>query len=280
MVTGIRLPSFYYPGMNGLAGGPPRREAPVASDLLALQATSETGAQISITTDEGDTVTITLHSELDANYAFYRRSGDGTSIEATAFTASASRDVEISVQGDLNEQERTDISNLLKRLDHVIRSFVKGNFNAAVHQALEGPSLDSLSGYTLNVEHTDSLTLIRATGGAPQGSSDPGTQEFSPLPRAQIQSPLGGPRPEVKDVLDEMLKAAKESRIDLAKSGKVLVKLLRQLLHRMAHEPGMGPARPALDEIAARFPEHLRSADSDCAAPAAANTDAPEPARC
>lgn len=284
MVTGIGFP-FYSPSLYGWGSAPPRKEAkeaPVANNLLAVQASSDTDAQISITTAEGDTVTISLHSDLDAGFAFYRPSGTdgGTNVQAAVLTSSASRSMEITVQGDLNDQEKADVSNLLNRLEHVIRSFLKGHFGAAIHQALEGPSLNSLAGYSLDVEHTESLTLVRASDSATQDPAgtgtidqpatqptpettpppDPATDGVSFLPRSPVQSPLGGPQPDVKDVLDQLVKTAKDSGIDLDRFAQVLTRMLRELLHQIGREPGMEPARPALKEIGARFPEHLHHA--------------------
>jgi hypothetical protein len=242
MVTGIGLPGFRT-GLYGWAGSSPGKPGPAGTSLVALGASSETDAQITIKTAEGDTVAITLDSQIDATYAFYSRPGtnDATSLRAEILTASASRDVSISVQGDLNEQERADISSLVKQLERVIRSFLKGNMSAAVHQALGGPSLDSLAGYALNIEHTDSLALIQAAGGA--------------------ENPLGGPSPAAQDVLDRIAGMAKDSGIDLAKSGGSLMQMLRKLLQQMGREAGMKSFRPLLAEVSSRLPRHLQDSD-------------------
>jgi hypothetical protein len=279
MVTGIGFPVFRT-GLDGWARSWPCRSGPVDSGLVALEASSETDAQITIRTAEGDTVAISLDSQLDATYAFYRRprTGDGAGLRAEALTISASRDVAVSVQGDLNEQEMADISSLVKRLEQAIRSFLKGNLSAAVHQSLVGPSLGSLAGYALDIEHTDSLAVIRATDGANQDATTPGTVS-KPVPRpmpvgpaldegatigaAPLATPgvgdsLSGPSLAAEHLLDEAFKAARDSGIDLAKSGRVLVPMLSKLLHQMGREPGMKPFRPALAEISSRLDRQLQ----------------------
>jgi hypothetical protein len=282
MVAGIGLPGLRT-GLCDWAGSSPSKPAPAGSSLAALGASSETDAQITIKTAEGDTVAITLDSQIDATYAFYSRPGTegATGLRAEVLTASASREVSISVQGDLNEQERADISSLVKQLERVIRSFLKGNTNAAIQQAIGGPSLDSLAGYALNIEHTDSLALIEATGGANPDATTTGTVSqpaVLPMPASPAvdegdavapppvatpgaENPLGRPSPAAQDVLDQIARAAKDSGVDLAKSGGMLMRMLRKLLHQMRREAGMKSFRPLLAEVSSRLPRHLQDSN-------------------
>ncbi|HMA46018.1 MAG TPA: hypothetical protein VKP11_02230 [Frankiaceae bacterium] len=130
--------------------------------LLAARTTSATDASIGIATDDGDTVTISLSTEAQAAYAWYRRDGTGG---GTALAASASRETGITVRGRLDQEELSDIARLVARLLRSVRSVLKGNVSAAVHQALGGPSLDTLAGFTLGVTHSESLSLVAAAGG-------------------------------------------------------------------------------------------------------------------
>jgi hypothetical protein len=279
MVTGIRLP-YFSPGWNGWTGALRRQGANASTDLAAVLASHEVSAEINITTDDGDTVTISLESEADAGYAFYSRpaSGGEGGLKASALVASVSRDLEVSVQGELDDEELADISSLLKRIELVIRNFLKGNFAAAAQQALGGADLDSLSSYSLDVEHTDTLTLLRKTEGAPQDSTGTGVidkpmaqplpvytpgDETAPstLPRPALEGPLGPPRPEVSEVLSHIGRTARDSGIDLARLGKLLTRLFQRLLHEIGREPGMELAQPVLDELSARAPEHLETTE-------------------
>ncbi len=153
------------PALRGLAWWTRAAESRLSGAdgaVLATRATSATDASIGITTDDGDTVTITLSSEAEAAYAWYRRDGSGGS---RALLASASRETGITVQGSLDQEEVSDVARLVARLRRAVRSFLKGNVSAAVHQALEGPPLDSLAGFTLGVTHSESLSLVAAAGG-------------------------------------------------------------------------------------------------------------------
>lgn len=263
MVNGIS-PALYGLDPTSWSAAQARRESSTATGLLALQASSETTAEIGITTKDGDTVTISLASEVEAGYAYYRRTGPDSEIEARALVASASQELQITVQGNLDEQELADITKLVRQLGQAIRSFVRGDTTASAQQALDVKARDSLSGFTLDMEHSDSLTLIRASAETKTGPAGtvmiekPGAQPMPVLPSVDGAPP---PPTDITGVLEWIRKAVEDSGIDLAKSGRVLAKALERLLQRIGEEPAGRPARPALEEISRRLPEHLQRAE-------------------
>ena len=279
MVNGIS-PALCGPDPTSWSAAQARRESSVSTDLLAVQASSETKAEIDIATKDGDTVTISLASDVEAGYACYRRTGTaaGSEMEARALVASASREPQITVQGSLDQEELADITNLVKQLGQAIRSFVRGDTTASARQALDVKARDSLSGFSLELEHSDSLTPIRA-GTATQTelvgtvvSEKRVAQPMPALPSSNNAVPASGagprglawPDPVRSDItggLDAMQKTVKDSGIDLAKSGRLLVKALQRFLQSIAEEPGNEPAQPALEEISTRLPGHLQRAD-------------------
>jgi hypothetical protein len=243
-----------------------RRESSTATNLLAVQASSETTAEIDITTRDGDTVTISLASDIEAGYAYYRRTGPdaGSELEAMAFVTSASRELQITVQGSLDQEELADITKLVRQLGRAIRSFVRGDTTASARQALHVKAQDSLSGFSLEMEHSDSLTLIRAnstTETDPAGAvvfEKPVAQPVTVLPSPDDAAGAPPPPPDITGVLDAIRKTVNDSGIDLAKAGGLLAKALQRLLQRIAEEPASRSARPALEEISARLHEHLQ----------------------
>ena len=268
MINGIS-PALYGLDPTSRSAAQARRESSAATDLLAVQTSSETKAEIDIATKDGDTVTISLASDVEAGYAYYRRTGPGagSELEARAFVASASRELQITVQGSLDKEELADIAKLVRQLGQTIRSFMRGDTTASARQALDVKARDSLSGFSLDMEHTDSLTLIgasAATTTALVGAvvlEKPAAQPAPVLPssdEAAGAAQPNPPRPDVTGVLDAMRKTVEDSGIDLARSGRVLVKALQRLLRSIAEEPGNEPARPALEEISTRLPGHLQ----------------------
>jgi hypothetical protein len=271
MVNGIS-PALYGLDATSWSATQARRESSTATNLLAVQASSDTTAEIDIATKDGDTVTISLSSDVDAGYAYYRRTGPaaGSELEARAIVASASRELQITVQGSLDEQELADIAKLVQQLGQAIRSFVRGDTTASARQALDVKALDSLSGFSLDMAHSDSLTLVAASAATQTGPvgtvvfEKPAAQPAPVLPSAGDAAATispDSPHGEVHGVLDAMRKSVEDSGIDLARAGSLLVKALQRLLRNIAEEPGSEPARPALEEISARFPQHLHRSD-------------------
>jgi hypothetical protein len=268
MVNGIS-PALYGLDATSWSAAQARRESATSTNLLAVQASSDTTAEIDITTKDGDTVTISLSSDVDAGYAYYRRTGSaaGSELEARALVASASQELQITVQGNLDEQELADIAKLVKQLGQAIRSFVRGDTTASARQALDVKALDSLSGFSLDMTHSDNLTLIgagAATRTEPIGTvtfEKPAAQPAPALPVSDGTTPPPTPPPDVTGMLEAMRKATEDSGIDLARAGGLLVKALQRLLQRIAEEPAGRSARPALEEIATRLPEHLHRVD-------------------
>jgi hypothetical protein len=249
-----------------------RRESATATNLLAVQASSETTAEIDITTKDGDTVTISLASDVEAGYAYYRRTGPGagSELEARALVASASQELQITVQGNLDEQELADIAKLVKQLGQAIRSFVRGDTTASARQALDVKARDSLAGFSLDMTHSDNLTLIGASAATrtePIGTvtfEKPAAQPAPALPASDSAADEVRPHPpgpDVTGILEAMRKTTEDSGIDLARAGGLLVKALQRLLQRIAEEPESRSARPALEQISTSLTEHLHLVD-------------------
>ncbi|HVP15390.1 MAG TPA: hypothetical protein VMS88_07585 [Terriglobales bacterium] len=154
-----------------------------AESGMAVDASSDTEATIVIRTKEGDTVSISLDTETDATYAFYRRTGTEGAVRAAALTTSTHNEVSVAVQGDLSQEEISDISHLLRRLGRAIRSLLRGHPSAALRRATAGGHADSLAGFSLDVERSNTLTVVQATAGV----ADPATQ----ITRPATAAPLG-----------------------------------------------------------------------------------------
>ena len=169
MIDGLRFPAF---GASSGNAPPPRTPARSTSDrpatLRVLEATRETEANLTITTDEGDTLTLSLRSERDETLAFYRRPGSGAHAggRVAALEVSTSRDVQLTIQGDLSDQERADVSALIQRLAPVIQGMVAGN-GAGDPAPPPGALPDSLSSFTLDVTRSESVVAWNVTGAGP-----------------------------------------------------------------------------------------------------------------
>jgi hypothetical protein len=249
--------------------GAPRRGDGSTRELLAVAASRRTGAEITITTDEGDTVTLSLRSELDASFAVYRR----PRLEAASLSIDRTTDLEITVQGDLSEREREDIRALVTDLARVIRGFLAGSFDASVVRSFDDLASNSLAGYTLHVERAESLTMLRSQREATDRRElarpapepvpfvptviEPGSRDAQP-PATRWRADTGDR--DVNRVVRQMLRMVLHSGLDLGRLGRHLEKALRSLLHRTVRDPGIEPATPALEKISDRLRVELEDA--------------------
>ncbi len=132
----------------------------------AFSATQSRDLELSITTDEGDLVTLSMHQEREVTAAGYRgiaRHGHGR--HAGFATVSVERSVEFSVQGDLNAQERADILALAKDLGRIAKTFFRDHLDAAGKALERFDDLGSLQGFTLELNQQRSVSSVVTVGG-------------------------------------------------------------------------------------------------------------------
>ncbi len=114
-------------------------------------------AAISITTDEGDVVTLSSAGRQETDFALdYWRDEGGRIMNFTAESLRA-ESFDLSVQGDLNEEELNDIAGLMENLNTIAGDFFNGNLDEAMNGALNMGDLGSLA--TLSATFSHSLAL-------------------------------------------------------------------------------------------------------------------------
>jgi len=111
-------------------------------------------AEISITTKEGDTVSISS-SFFSQQKASLRSYENGQSL-LTAQAVTGKSDL-LQIQGDLSPQELTDLSNMLGDLSQIAGDFFNGNLDAAAAGAMNIGDMGSLA--KLDATFTNNLSL-------------------------------------------------------------------------------------------------------------------------
>lgn len=136
---------------------------PQGEQAAALQASSATEADIKIVTKEGDTVTLSLQSETDLTLATYSglvRGKDGSErVRADLAALTTKSEVGIQVEGDLNREERADISRIVQRIARALRSFFGGHVLAAVHQIASLRNLGSVANLDIQASRTEEVSV-------------------------------------------------------------------------------------------------------------------------
>ena len=99
------------------------------------------GVNISLTTQEGDVISLSQNTSTEQMKAKYKNDDGLTKIESSM----ASSNLSFSVQGDLNDQELADLTKLLNNLSGIADNFFKGNMNQAVTGALNIGDMGSIN---------------------------------------------------------------------------------------------------------------------------------------
>lgn len=128
-----------------------------------MAASRETSAQLQIMTDEGDIVTISGSSEVEATYASLRqrsRGPDGSlKLSARYREISVERDFSFTVEGDLSEEELADIKRLLDHIGPALKGLASAGGAPFTFQ-VDGSDFESLAGFSMTVERSMNLTHL------------------------------------------------------------------------------------------------------------------------
>jgi hypothetical protein len=170
------------PLMQALSVRPPVQR-PAVTGVAAVQASRSRDLSLSITTDQGDTVTLTMHSATDVLAASYRDRvrghhgrGQGRGHGADLASLSTESSMSLTVQGDLNAQELADIGRLMDQVGQAVKAFYQQDPGAASQALASFGDLGSLQGFTLDVSQQQEITAIIAQSGGTEeapGSDSP-----------------------------------------------------------------------------------------------------------
>ena len=231
-------------------------------------------SSITITTDQGDVVTLTASHEQAAYLDFESRGNfAGQSMNFTA--ASLESDFfSLSVQGDLNDKELADIYTLMEDLTDIAGNFFSGNLDDAMTDALQIGDMGSLSSLSATFTHSLAMSATQLTEYHPLPSFEEAGDLFSEL-RDQLDKKL----PEKLNYSDLMLARwqqmndyQKESEPPELKGkepwGKfhaddqrTAEKMMKRIEKFSGHHPQLTPYGPslankAIDKAAASLPSH------------------------
>ena len=132
-----------------------------------IAVSNELSGRLSVTTAEGDKITLTANLEAEFRAGVYQShsEADGTSVDVDAktFAYSLKKEINVTVEGDLNEDEKKDLADLFRKVSKIFRKFFNGQDDAAlaktVRLADRFGSLSSLSSLDLNVDVQRSVSV-------------------------------------------------------------------------------------------------------------------------
>ncbi len=187
----------------------------------------EQSSDITLFTAEGDKVTLSSFSSLEASYATYSSQGliDGVATQShiEAFSITEQFAMELSIEGDLNEQELKDILKAFKTIEKLSEDFFSGNTEDALDYTEKITGLDSIAGFDANLQYSLSLsvqqTVTKTAPALPESAAQtsplqvPSTPvEDNPLPTAppnitEAETPPV-PGPIETDPIDDLIKTS------------------------------------------------------------------------
>ncbi len=185
-------PSNLFQPSASTAAGAQRLDTKVS----AISTATDLTGRLSVTTAEGDTITLTADFEARFQALNYRgqiQTDAGTAqVSAKRIEASLSKQYGVTVEGDLNEQELNDLEKLFRKVSGIFNKYFRGQDDEALAKtaklADKFGGLSSLSGLDLSVSVERSVTVVAAqiasdvTGqpAVPANSATPSAVEATP----------------------------------------------------------------------------------------------------
>jgi hypothetical protein len=266
---------LFYPGARHEAGLPR-----LDTRISGLSIAQEFSGRVNVTTAEGDRVTLVADVddayEAGAVQSFVQtRHGDGFVGAGYARSAHAHH-VGVSIQGDLNEAEVTDLEKLFERVSNIFRGFFQGHDDEArahTENLADGfHGLENLSGLDLSVEIVRSVAVVSGSGSTPGGA--PGTA--AAIPQSSNGTTAPTPSGDTSDgvvlkesvqngqlasLIQQVFNALKEAEAELPKFQTYLAGVFEKLHHDLLKEipPGHEHQAEGPDLSVEQGPEYAQS---------------------
>ncbi|MEO5956291.1 MAG: hypothetical protein ABIR36_11465 [Nitrospiraceae bacterium] len=173
--------------------GPQRLDTKVGGVAVS----TDFSGRLSVTTAEGDKITLSADIESDfraVNYTSHAAgNGTTTDIETKYAESSLKQEFGVTVEGDLNDQEVKDLSTLFRKVANIFKKVLNGQDDAALAKTAKLAdsfgNYSSLSGLDLKVDFERSVTRFAAalTG---EATGQPSTPAPDPAPTSTTPAPI------------------------------------------------------------------------------------------
>jgi len=138
--------------------------------VSGVAVSNDFSGRLSVTTAEGDTITLSADLESDfraVNYTSRVEGDEGrVDVEATYAEYSLKHEFGVTIEGDLNEEEIQDLEKLFRNVANIFRKYLSGRDDEALAKTAklgeQFGALSSLSGLDLNVDVERSVTVLAA----------------------------------------------------------------------------------------------------------------------
>jgi hypothetical protein len=136
--------------------------------VSGVAVSNDFSGRLSVTTAEGDTITLSADLESDfraVNYASRVEGDKGrVDVDATYAEYSLKHEFGVTINGDLNEEEIQDLEELFRNVANIFKKYLSGQDDEALAKTAKlgerFGALSSLSGLDLNVDVERSVTVL------------------------------------------------------------------------------------------------------------------------
>lgn len=196
--------------------------------------------EMEIKTREGDIVKLSYSASQSTGFAASRVANDGGVTQTLSAYSSQSADLSFSVQGNLNDDEKKAIANLMKDVDKLAKDFYGGDMQGAMQHAMAlDMNKDQLSSLSLDLSYTQSRSAISAYQQV--GTLDPNKRSQQPLRNAEVGT-IGNFNKDLAGMLREADKFFENA-------DKMVKKLFRDLAPDIAPAQSAGPGKTQLSDL-------------------------------
>ena len=225
----------------------------------------EHSADIVITTEEGDKVTLSSDSKVVASLTTYNRKSCTTTTYAESkgrlFSFDSNREINITLEGDLNDQERKEIKDILKSIFKMIRGFLLGKQDLPEEPSSDFSHLKTIGTVEANFETTQSFASVNQASNH-MITSKPAVEKPISLEDGNPESATGFDA--VEELTDKMVQYVKDSGISPVKVLKYVDRMFSKLFE--GHYKNWSPDQDKLEAakvILAEFIQKLKALSSE-----------------
>jgi hypothetical protein len=180
--------------------------------VSGVAVSNDFSGRLSVTTAEGDTITLSADLESDfraVNYKSQAESdGKTVGVDATHAEYSLKHEFGVMIEGDLNEEEVKDLTKLFRNVANIFKQYLSGQDDEALAKtaklAERFGNLSSLSGLDLSVDVERSVTVLAShIVSEVAGFPVPPIDRLSQIPATTSQTATPGGAPSAVAVIPQ-----------------------------------------------------------------------------
>ena len=244
-----------------------------------LGANSQKSTDIALVTAEGDKITISAKSSLQAEFASYdyrgRLNGGVANLQGQSLQVSAENSFSIAVDGDLSKEELKDIQKLVAKIEKLGANFFSRPLENSLAKTLELGNLDSIASFEANLSYSKQLTVAQVAkeeitdvaASTPESVDqfvDGSEASSSPIADGQT-GPAVISADSVQNFIKQLLETARDSKVNEGEVAEKLPKFLAKLFKKLAKDF-------QFEELKLKLADHIHNKIAQGLKPATAQT--------